>query len=263
MSELHYQDTAAAGYDEGVGTMTRLIVPKLMRLAELAYGHQVLDLAAGTGLASEAAALAVGPTGHVVAADVSPPMLEQAKIRLVSTRNATIRVEDAHNLSWTGEIFDRVICNMGLMYFSDPARGLSEMYRVLRQGGRIAVSVFGSRDRPFLGTVFMAIDEIASAKTGMGEQLHALGEDGKLRGLLEAVGFRDVQTESDILHLHYPSFDAYFAGVDRGAGSAGQAYMALPPDQRQLVRTKVQRRVRDSGGALDVEVEIALSSGKK
>jgi cyclopropane fatty-acyl-phospholipid synthase-like methyltransferase len=76
MAELQFRDTAAAGYDRSVGEMTRRILPSLLRAARLAPGQRVLDVAAGTGLAAEAAAEAVGPTGHVTATDISPAMLD-------------------------------------------------------------------------------------------------------------------------------------------------------------------------------------------
>ena len=90
MSPLQYCDTAAAGYDEGVGCMTRLVAPMTLRMARLSSGLQVLDIAAGTGIASETAATIVGPAGHVTAADVSPPMLEQARKRLSRLGNVTL-----------------------------------------------------------------------------------------------------------------------------------------------------------------------------
>ena len=104
----------------------------------------MLDIAAGTGLATEAAASVVGPSGHVVAADISPAMLEKARERLGMLPTVSFAVENGEFLTLPGESFDRVICNMGLMYFPDPARGLSEFRRVLRAGGRAAVSVYQS-----------------------------------------------------------------------------------------------------------------------
>jgi hypothetical protein len=207
MTPLQYCDTAAAGYDEGVGCMTRLVAPTTLRMARLSSGLRVLDIAAGTGIASETAAAIVGPAGHVTAAD---------------------------------------------MYFPDAAYGVSEFYRVLRPGGRAAAAVFGTAKFPFLSVVYFAIETAASQEIGTGAKLHALG-----------ARFADVEIEDETLHLKYPSFDAYLSGVEKGAGAAGQAYMALPEDQRLAVREDVRRRVRDKGGPLDVDVAIRFVSGRK
>jgi ubiquinone/menaquinone biosynthesis C-methylase UbiE len=82
----------------------------------------VLDVATGTGLAAEAALDAVGPTGHVTATDISPAMLDRARERLGERPNVALAVADGQSLGLPGEGFNAVICNMGLMYFSDPAR---------------------------------------------------------------------------------------------------------------------------------------------
>jgi ubiquinone/menaquinone biosynthesis C-methylase UbiE len=85
--------------NEGVGCMTKQVVPGLLRMADLTSGLHVLDIAAGTGLASEAAAAAVGPSGHVTAADISPAMLEQARKRLFGLAQVALDVQDGTALT--------------------------------------------------------------------------------------------------------------------------------------------------------------------
>ena len=102
---------------------------------------RVLDIATGTGLSAEAALAAVGPCGHVTGADLSPAMVERARERLGKAANVLVSVEDAQALSFPDGSFDAVLCNLGLMFFPDPVRGLSEFRRVLRRSGRTAVSV--------------------------------------------------------------------------------------------------------------------------
>src|SRR6516164_2091516 len=69
--ELTYQNEAAAGYDRAFAPITTHFVPFLLRAAHIAPGMRVLDIATGTGLASEAALALLGPTGHVIVADLS------------------------------------------------------------------------------------------------------------------------------------------------------------------------------------------------
>ena len=126
MEELVFEREAAAEYDRAFSHVTGYFMPFVLRAARVAPGMRLLDIAAGTGLSAEAALSAVGPTGHVTAADVSPAMAEKARERLGEARNVSVLLEDAQALSFSDETFDAVVCNLGLMFFPEPAHGLSE-----------------------------------------------------------------------------------------------------------------------------------------
>src|SRR5215831_11241118 len=129
--ELSFRAEAAAEYDRAFAHVTRYFMPFLLRTAGVGPGMSVLDIATGTGLSAEAALAAVGPTGHVTASDISPAMVDRARTRLANAPNASVSVEDGQALSFSDESFDAVLCNLGLMFFPDPVRGLSEFRRVL------------------------------------------------------------------------------------------------------------------------------------
>src|SRR5690348_13388996 len=155
--ELTYKDEAAAGYDRAFARVSTHFLPFLLRAANVAPGMHVLDIATGTGLASEAALQLVGQKGRVTAADVSPAMVEKARARLVHAKNASVAVEDGQALSFSDESFDAVVCSLGLMFFPDPLRGLAEFRPVLRPGGRAAVSVNSVPERSFNTRINIAI----------------------------------------------------------------------------------------------------------
>ena len=92
--ELVFNDEAAAEYDRAFAHVTAYFMPFLLRAAHIAPGMRVLDVATGTGLSAEAALAAVGPTGHVTAADLSPAMAEKARERLGKAPNVSVSVED-------------------------------------------------------------------------------------------------------------------------------------------------------------------------
>jgi protein-L-isoaspartate O-methyltransferase len=71
---LTFRSEAAALYDQALTHVTAYFMPFLLRAAAVAPGMRVLDIATGTGLSAEAALAAVGSTGHVTAADISPAM---------------------------------------------------------------------------------------------------------------------------------------------------------------------------------------------
>ena len=120
--ELVFNDEAAAEYDRAFAHVTAYFMPFLLRAAHIAPGMRVLDVATGTGLSAEAALAAVGPTGHVTAADLSPAMAEKARERLGKAPNVSVSVEDGQALSFSGGSFDAVLCNLGLMFFPNPGR---------------------------------------------------------------------------------------------------------------------------------------------
>jgi ubiquinone/menaquinone biosynthesis C-methylase UbiE len=98
--ELSFKDEAAAEYDRAFAHVTAHFMPFLLRAADIAPGIRVLDIATGTGLSAEAALAAVGPTGHVTAADISPAMAEKARRRLGEAQNVSVSVEDGQGLSF-------------------------------------------------------------------------------------------------------------------------------------------------------------------
>jgi len=136
--EFSYGVEAAAGYDGAFSHVSKYFVPYLLHAAQLAPGKKVLDMATGTGIAAEAALAVVGASGSVVAADISPEMVAKARQRVGRMPNASVAVEDGQALSFQDETFDVVLCSLGLMFFPDPARGLSEFRRVRSPGGRAA-----------------------------------------------------------------------------------------------------------------------------
>ncbi|HSU04592.1 MAG TPA: methyltransferase domain-containing protein [Acetobacteraceae bacterium] len=270
MSDLQFRTTAAAGYDQAVGHWTRRLIPSLLRAARLASGQRVVDIASGTGLAAEAAAAIVGPSGHVVATDISPAMLELAHERLSGLSNASCAREDGQFLTFPDESFDVVICNMGLMYFPAPARGLSEFHRALRRGGRAAVSVYaGPADfsltpgRTLVGGVLGAIARRVPSRAAEIQELFFFGRDQRLDALFEGAGFKNIEAFTEILRYTLPSFTGYFADIERGAGNTGQEYTALPDEVRHSVREQVRREIGDGDGPVEVAVPIRFASGWK
>lgn len=116
----------------------------------LAPGSRVLDVAAGAGGQTMAAARRVGPTGTVLATDISPAILEYAV-----TMAAEAGLDNISTLEADGEDLgavpdasvDAAVSRVGLIYFPDQHRALSEICRTLRPGGRFSAVVYSTPDR--------------------------------------------------------------------------------------------------------------------
>ena len=99
----------------------------MLDLAELETGNRVLDVAAGTGEQTLAAARRVGPTGRVLATDIAPGMLEVAaeEARQAGLPNVETRVMDAQSLDLEADAFDAAISRRGLMLIPDHRKALA------------------------------------------------------------------------------------------------------------------------------------------
>lgn len=114
---------------------------ELARRVEALPGRRMLELAAGTGVATRALAETVRADVSIVATDLNEPMLETAK-RIGTRRPVEWRPADAQNLPFRDGSFDAVVCQFGVMFFPDRAAAFAEAARVLAPGGTFVFSVW-------------------------------------------------------------------------------------------------------------------------
>ena len=150
-------DRIAGLYDRMNSVMTAGLHHEWRRraadLAELSPGDRALDVATGTGdLALELAAR-VAPGGEVVGIDFAERMLELARAKAVEA-NVRFETGNALALAFPDDAFDAATVGFGARNFSDLDRGLAEMARVVRPGGRVVVLEITTPRRPPLSTFF-------------------------------------------------------------------------------------------------------------
>jgi ubiquinone/menaquinone biosynthesis C-methylase UbiE len=257
-------DLCAENYDRCLAEIFRPFSQKLLSLADLHRGQTVLDVATGSGLAGLSAARAVGPDGKAIGIDLSLQMLEVASKRIAEAQgeNARFIQMDAEDLGFIDQSFDAVLCALGLMLFPQPDRALSEMYRVLRPGGRVALSVFGRGSMVALRALmdpFLA--HMPPAQEGA-PSTFGFGRGDRFQRALREAGFShsEIQDEDHVLTLQSPE-RAWEMVVS--LGRLGQAEARLGEDERALLRQDVLRIAREkyenSPGVLELPFQITYA----
>ncbi|HET9161979.1 MAG TPA: bifunctional demethylmenaquinone methyltransferase/2-methoxy-6-polyprenyl-1,4-benzoquinol methylase UbiE [Solirubrobacterales bacterium] len=185
--------------------------------AGVSPGDAVLDVCCGTGDLSFELAARVAPGGHVVGCDFSEPMLDLAREKAVE-RGTPVRFEwaDALQLPYDEGRFDALTVGFGVRNFADRDKGLREMARVLKPGGRLVILEFTEPQRPPFSTFYsLWFDRIVpvlgrltpnpEAYSYLSESVHNFPDPPGLAMRMDAAGFGQIRwllTAGGILAIH-------------------------------------------------------------
>jgi SAM-dependent methyltransferase len=164
----------------------------------LGDGSRVLDVAAGAGGQTLAAARRVGPTGEVLATDISPAILDFAASEAAAaglTNVRTLEADGEHLDALPDGSFDAAISRVGLIYFPDQHRALTEICRTLRPGGRVSAIVYSTPDRNGFFSIPVGIIRRIAGLPAPGPGLpgpFSLGAPGVAEAAYEKAGLVDV-----------------------------------------------------------------------
>lgn len=180
-------------------------VPLLLDAAGVRPGRRVLDVACGTGVVARGAADRVGE--HTVTGlDANEAMLAVARrVR----PGITWRRGDAADLPLPDGSFDVVLCQMALMFFSDPARAVAEMARVTAAGGTVAIDVPAALadQEAFTPFVEMVAGHASPEAANLLTAYFACGDLDRLTGLLTTAGLVEVTARTETGRYRAPSID--------------------------------------------------------
>lgn len=205
----------------------------MMDKANIRLQSRVLDVAAGAGDQTLDIAKRVGPTGFVLATDLSPAVVALAKTNAAQAGylNVDTLVADGESLPLDSSSFDAAVCRLGLMFFPELLRGLSEMHRVVRVGGAVCTMVFSKPERNPCVTLMMST---ALKHAGLNPRdpwqpggLLSLGKPGLLEELFRIAGFRDVSSTVVDAPFHLPSAAHYLDFVRTSASPIQQILSKL------------------------------------
>jgi ubiquinone/menaquinone biosynthesis C-methylase UbiE len=175
-------------------------------------GDRALDVACGTGVVARLAAERIGPTGQVAALDLNPGMLAVARaLPAVTGAKITWCEDSALALPFPEATFDVVLCQLGLQFFPDRPTALQEMRRVLKDGGRVGLSVYGPLEHtPATFALANALDRHIGPEASLAKRAeHALADTDELRKLIAGAEFHEVVISTATKWIRFPSPAAY------------------------------------------------------
>jgi ubiquinone/menaquinone biosynthesis C-methylase UbiE len=251
----HYTLAALGFWDRfGAATVSRL---------RLAAGNTVLDLCCGAGASAIPSALAVGAAGRVVGIDIAEPMLELARARAAreGLANIEFRHGDATSTGLPAGSFDAVVCVFGVFFVPDMTAFITEMWRVVRPGGVVAVTTWGPGFLEPASTLFW--DSVREAAPSLYRAFNPWDQITTPEALENLYSRAGVAGASAVAvpgehHLEHPDS---FWDVVLGTGYRATVD-ALSPDQRDHVRTRLLHELR-SRDVTVLRVDVVFGTARR
>jgi len=251
-----------AAYHDLAPQITSQSVPAVLDAAGVTSGTHVLDLACGAGYL---AAAAVERGASAIGLDFSA-----AQVALARQHYPQLRFEqgDALSLPFPDHSFDAVVSGFGMCHVADPQAALSEAFRVLKPGGRLAFSVWAGPQRalPF-GVLYSAIQAHGKADVGLpqGPAFFLFSDHVAASSSLQAAGFEDVRVFEAPQFMRGSDPDELFDNIRRGSVRASATLNAQTPQALDQIR----KALRDlavrfiDGDQFAVPAPAVVSSGRR
>src|SRR5215213_5596585 len=227
--------TGWAEHADFVDGRAQALTDRLLELAAPQSGDRVLELACGPGGLGLAAA-------------------ERAEA--LGLDNVTTVVLDIESIDQPDAAYDVVLCREGLMFAVDHGQAAREMRRVLRHGGRVALAVWGPRERnPWLGAVLDSVSAQVGAPVpppGIPGPF-ALDDAAVLETLLSDAGLADVSVGEVPVPLHVASFEEWWSRTIALAGPISKMLALLPEDAARALEARAREAVKpyETAGGLE------------
>jgi len=216
----------------------------LIQYANPQHAERILDVACGTGIVARQIAQRVGSRGTVIGLDLDPYKITVA--RAASEREGLAiewHTSAAERLPFSDSTFDLILCQFGLMFFTDRHAALREMRRVLKSDGRLVLSVWQGLDRhPF----YQTLHEVSSRRLGESSvgAVFSLGDSDKLRTSLTDAGFRDIELEPMSITARYPNAQEFLAWESDVDPARTPALQNLDAEEQQAILAALHQEMQ-------------------
>jgi ubiquinone/menaquinone biosynthesis C-methylase UbiE len=250
-ASLEIWDEMAAGWEGHrlrVWDASRAVGEWLVDALDPQPGETVLELAAGVGDTGFAAARRLGSQGRLISTDFSEAMVDAARRRAqeLDVSNAEFRTLDAERMDLDDGSVDGVLCRWGYMLMADSAAALAETRRVLGDGGRVALSVWGDpQQNPWASIPARALLEQTGAEPPdpFAPGIFAMASEERTRELLRAAGLKPQRIEAVEMAWRFDSLAEYWHYLTDVKGAIAMAVRALPEAEQAALGTEIERRL--------------------
>jgi SAM-dependent methyltransferase len=250
-------EVAASGWGkraDGVRAMGMAVSTWMIDHLDLQPGERVLELAAGPGDTGLLAAELIQPGGTLISSDAAEAMLDIARERAgaMGIENVEFKQLQLEWIDLETATVDAILCRWGVMLILDPAAAVTEMRRVLRPGGRVALAVWDdARENPWATIPGRALVELGHTEPPDPDApgMFALAAPGALAELLEGAGFVDVLVDAVDISREYAGLDTYIDEVLDLSGIFSGIFTDLDERQRQEVRRRIAELAAPFTGA--------------
>lgn len=253
------QSTWAAGDYAVVGTTLQIVGENLCEAVDLAAGERVLDVAAGNGNATLAAARR---WADVTSTDYVPHLLDRSKERAAAERlTITFQEADAEALPFVDDSFDVVLSTFGVMFTPNQEKAANELSRACRRGGRIGLANWTPDG--FIGQLFKTIGSHVPPPAGVRSPAF-WGTESRLKELFPG---HQIAAASKTFNFRYRSADHWLEVFRTYYGPTNRAFAALAPDRQAALEADIRKLLKtlNRGGASSLIVpseylEVVISS---
>jgi SAM-dependent methyltransferase len=272
-TKQQWQAAAEAWHRWGPTLATWLdpVTETMLDMAGVGSGNRVLDVAAGAGEQTLVTARRVGPSGYVLATDISANILEfaAAEARAADLTNVETRVMDGENLDeLEADSFDAVISRVGLIYFPDQQKALTGMRRALKPGGWIAAIVYSTAENNrFFSIPISIIRKRAQLPPPLPGQPgpFSLGSPGVLEAAYQRAGFLNIQTRVIPAPLRLTSASECVRFERESFGALHQMMSGLSEAEREETWREIEQGLGqfESTEGFEGPCELVVAAGVK
>lgn len=261
--EVERWEKKAEPYHDFYGPITQRVIDHLLDAAAVSRGTKLLDVATGPGYV---AARAAQRAASVVGVDVAQQMIALAR-RLYP--GIEFRHADAEHLPFPAGSFEAVVSNFVVPHLARPEQAVTEFFRVLAPGGKLAITTWDAPQKSRLFGVFLdAVEEVGACPPPdlpPGPPFMRFSSDEEFSNLLRSVGLDAVKVRTISFTHRFANADELWNGTLAGGVRTSALILGQTREVQARIRAVFDRLVRpySKDRGLEIPAAVKLASGRK